>query len=310
VGRSRAWITACSRAGHEPIPAGGRSGRHIGARRGNSREGTASGTHHRLSRPVGPHHRGLARTRIAPGARIRAVTVPGSRSRRSTRASASERAPSSPPAASPTSQRLRVTSAGAPTSTHSLTKSRSPGRCRSPPRTPRGRRRRLSRHAGTATARSSSRDRGRTLKAPGVTADGRDTANFYACRCRIPIDRPDDDCYSVLLNAPRSLSRGDLEMDAREPQVRRRGFFFDTDASEPDTGEHENPEGFVVRAQMTRSSASRRVVTSAAPRALSSARLGGGRSRRAAEPLAGDDGRSGVRTESATGSRQRTHWPR
>ena len=37
-------------------------------------------------------------------------------------------------------------------------------------------------------------------------------------------------------------------MDAGEPRVRRRGFFLhSTDGSEPDTGEHENPEGFAVR---------------------------------------------------------------
>ena len=34
-------------------------------------------------------------------------------------------------------------------------------------------------------------------------------------------------------------------MDACEPRVRRRGFFLhSSDGSEPDTGEHENPEGF------------------------------------------------------------------
>ena len=54
-------------------------------------------------------------------------------------------------------------------------------------------------------------------------------------------------------------------MNACEPQVRRRGFFFDLETGEPDTGEHENPEGFVVRAQITHYSASRRVVS--APRA-------------------------------------------
>jgi len=98
-------------------------------------------------------------------------------------------------------------------------------------------------------------------------------------------------------------------MDAREPQVRRRGFFFDSETGEPDTGEHENPEGFVVRAQITRNSASRRVV-SAAPRAVSGSHLGGGRSRTETRSASGDEGQSAVRSESVTGTRQRAHWPR
>jgi hypothetical protein len=37
-------------------------------------------------------------------------------------------------------------------------------------------------------------------------------------------------------------------MDASEPHVRRRGFFLHTDATgDPDTGEHENPEGLIIR---------------------------------------------------------------
>ena len=37
-------------------------------------------------------------------------------------------------------------------------------------------------------------------------------------------------------------------MDVCEPRVRRRGFFLhSTDGSEPETGEHENPEGVAVR---------------------------------------------------------------
>jgi hypothetical protein len=40
-------------------------------------------------------------------------------------------------------------------------------------------------------------------------------------------------------------------MDVREPHVRRRGFFLhSTDGNEPDTGEHENPEGFGVRVRV------------------------------------------------------------
>ena len=42
-------------------------------------------------------------------------------------------------------------------------------------------------------------------------------------------------------------------MDAGEPRVRRRGFFLHSpDSGEPDTGEHENPEGFVVRVHFGR----------------------------------------------------------
>ena len=37
-------------------------------------------------------------------------------------------------------------------------------------------------------------------------------------------------------------------MDACEPRLRRRGFFLhSSEGGEPDTGEHENPEGFIVR---------------------------------------------------------------
>ena len=37
-------------------------------------------------------------------------------------------------------------------------------------------------------------------------------------------------------------------MDVGEPRVRRRGFFLhSTDVTEPEAGEHENPEGFPVR---------------------------------------------------------------
>jgi len=47
-------------------------------------------------------------------------------------------------------------------------------------------------------------------------------------------------------------------MDASQPLVRRRGFFLHSDTTgEPDTGEHENPEGFVVRIRITRSHAFR-----------------------------------------------------
>ncbi len=44
-------------------------------------------------------------------------------------------------------------------------------------------------------------------------------------------------------------------MDTSEPRARHRGFFLHSETTgEPDTGEHENPEGVVVRARLGRSS--------------------------------------------------------
>jgi hypothetical protein len=84
-------------------------------------------------------------------------------------------------------------------------------------------------------------------------------------------------------------------MDVREPRVRRRGFFLhSSDAADPDTGEHENPEGFIVRVRIHRSPT---------PRQFS-----GGRQRRTETPT--DEGRPAIRSGSVTGSRQRAHWPR
>jgi hypothetical protein len=69
--------------------------------------------------------------------------------------------------------------------------------------------------------------------------------------------------------------------------VRRRGFFvFNSEVSEPDTSEHENPEGFVVRTPGTRHSASR-PIANAAPRPAGT-RQSGGRS----EPPVGSRSRA------------------
>ena len=93
-------------------------------------------------------------------------------------------------------------------------------------------------------------------------------------------------------------------MNAAEPLVRRRGFFLHSDTTgEPDTGEHENPEGFIVRVRITRSPA-RRV----AMRAVSAVRFSGGRQAQTDTPT--DEGRPAIRSGSATGSRQRAHLPR
>ena len=44
-------------------------------------------------------------------------------------------------------------------------------------------------------------------------------------------------------------------MDVREPHVRRRGFFLHSaDTGDPDNGEHEDPEGFVVRLRVAKAS--------------------------------------------------------
>ena len=88
-------------------------------------------------------------------------------------------------------------------------------------------------------------------------------------------------------------------MDANEPRVRRRGFFLHSDTTgEPDTGEHENPEGFTVRARIDRP---------AVPRQVASVALSGGRSR---TPAQTEDTRPAIRSGSVTGSRQRAHLPR
>ena len=94
-------------------------------------------------------------------------------------------------------------------------------------------------------------------------------------------------------------------MDASQPLVRRRGFFLHSDTTgEPDTGEHENPEGFVVRIRITRSHAFRQPT----PRAVASARLSGGRSH--SDNPAASEGQPAIRSGSVTGSRQRAHSPR
>ena len=90
-------------------------------------------------------------------------------------------------------------------------------------------------------------------------------------------------------------------MVAYEPRVRRRGFFLHSSEGEPDTGEHENPEGFIVRV---------RVPGNPVPRKMVSARggAGSGRSHRTDADLT--EGMPAIRSGSVTGSRQRSHLPR
>lgn len=87
-------------------------------------------------------------------------------------------------------------------------------------------------------------------------------------------------------------------MDVTEPRVRRRGFFLHSDTGEPDTGEHENPEGLVVRVRSARGAVSRQIASVA---------MSSGRSRAA---IRAEDARPQIRSGSATGSRQRAHWHR
>jgi hypothetical protein len=96
-------------------------------------------------------------------------------------------------------------------------------------------------------------------------------------------------------------------MDVFEPRLRHRGFFLHSDTGEPDTGEHENPEGFVVRVH-TRHSARPANTRLIGPHALAGTRNSGGREPRSEVIV--NDGRMGIRSGSVTGSRQRAHWPR
>jgi hypothetical protein len=84
-------------------------------------------------------------------------------------------------------------------------------------------------------------------------------------------------------------------MVAREPQLRRRGFFLhSSDGTESDAHEHENPEGFTVRVRTSRRSVPRQMASS-------------GRSRTIPRPEVHDPQ---IRSGSVTGSRQRAHLPR
>ena len=96
-------------------------------------------------------------------------------------------------------------------------------------------------------------------------------------------------------------------MDACEPRVRRRGFFLHSpDSGEPDTGEHENPEGFVVRLGSSKNPIPRQMAS--APRDVSGSRSSGGRQLRAESCT--NDSHPAIRSGSVTGSRQRGHLPR
>ena len=95
-------------------------------------------------------------------------------------------------------------------------------------------------------------------------------------------------------------------MDACEPRPRHRGFFLDSSENgESDTGEHENPEGFIVRVRFPGHAIPRRMV---GVRRRASVMGFGGRSHRT-EPRV-IEGQPAIRSESVTGSRQRAGLPR
>jgi hypothetical protein len=95
-------------------------------------------------------------------------------------------------------------------------------------------------------------------------------------------------------------------MDAREPRVRHRGFFLHSPDGEADTGEHENPEGLVVRVSLPAPSGR---MKNGRSRVVPGTRFSGGRSHRTDAP-AHDNGNPAIRSGSVTGSRQRAHLTR
>jgi hypothetical protein len=95
-------------------------------------------------------------------------------------------------------------------------------------------------------------------------------------------------------------------MDACEPRTRHRGFFLhSSESGDPDTGEHENPEGFIVRVRFPGHPNPRRMTS--ARRRISGMRFGG-RSHRTDSRVI--EGQPAIRSGSVTGSRQRADLPR
>ena len=97
-------------------------------------------------------------------------------------------------------------------------------------------------------------------------------------------------------------------MDVSEPHARRRGFFLHSDTTgEIETGEQENPEGFIVRVRIRRTAVPRQIASSVS-RSVPHTRRAGGRSRIALRMA--DEATPHIRSGSVTGSRQRAHLPR
>jgi hypothetical protein len=94
-------------------------------------------------------------------------------------------------------------------------------------------------------------------------------------------------------------------MDACEPRPRHRGFFLhSSEGGESDTGEQENPEGFIVRVRFPGNPIPRRMTS--ARRRVSGMRFG--RSHRPSSHVI--ESQPEIRSGSVTGSRQRVDLPR
>lgn len=98
-------------------------------------------------------------------------------------------------------------------------------------------------------------------------------------------------------------------MDVSEPRVRRRGFFLHSDTGEPDSGEFENPEGFIVRVRVAHQATATAAKRPSPMARVAGSRFSSGRSRTTATPPIDPNGLE-IRSGSATGSRQRAHLPR
>lgn len=95
-------------------------------------------------------------------------------------------------------------------------------------------------------------------------------------------------------------------MDAIEARVRRRGFFLHSVDAEPDTGEHENPEGLVVRVRVPDHSVNRKLGVGS--RGVPGTRFSSGR--QLETEADSSEGQPAIRSGSVTGSRQRPHMSR
>src|SRR5207249_8211535 len=143
----------------------------------------------------------------------------------------------------------------------------------------------LRRARSTSSATSASRSL-RDLARHHRTARRRSSGRLYRRRrdnvlrkllfqsCRFFFDAIANGCYACKRKSQRSV-----EMDVSEPHVRRRGFFLHSDTGEPDTGELENPEGFIVRVKTNRSVTSSKRSSSLARTSAGSRLSSGGRSR-------------------------------
>ena len=91
--------------------------------------------------------------------------------------------------------------------------------------------------------------------------------------------------------------------------LRRRGFFLHSSDSEADSGEFENPEGFIVRVRVSHSAAATTAKRPSPISRIAGSRFSSGRSRTGVTPPIDTNGLE-IRSGSVTGSRQRAHLPR